>query len=672
MKRLPALLLTAFTLTLNGLAAAEPVTPESLYASERPSAVALSPDGRFLCVQVATADVAKNKNFSQIRVYTTPIGADSQPVATIKDASGVKWAPDSKNFLYVASTEDKSQAFLCRADDWSTSQLTHHPSSIEQPIWAPTGNKIAFVSGVERLKPISGISATGNSGRLYDDLFARRWNHYYDGKFLHWFVQDLDANEAEDVTPGDRDSAPTCGSWSSNENACFSGDGSKFYFAAPPLRGHAYETNYDIYELDLRSKRSRNLTSDNPAGDFGPRLSADGQRVFYLRHSRKGYEADRAEIVSFPVADPSQKRSEEALNRPLGVSDWQPTSQGAVYGFLEEERARIAIVSNGKIQVLQHPSGTRSASVDRELKQLAFISASLKQPPRVEIKDLVSGTIQVLPAPTSNLTPSTQVENVLVQVEDAQMPMWIIKPPNFDPNKRWPLAFIIHGGPQGGWSDDWSLRWNAQVWAARGYVVAMPNPRGSSGRSQSFQDQVSRDWGGKAYRDLMKGVDYLEALPYIDKDRMLASGASYGGYMVNWISVNTGRFKALVTHCGLWNLESMYGTTDEVFFTDWEFGGPPWGPNMPADYQKFSPHKFADKVGQFKTPHMIIHNDLDYRCPINQGLEQFTALQRQNVPSRLLNFPDEGHWVSKPGNSVRWYREVFNFVEQYCPPGPSK
>jgi dipeptidyl aminopeptidase/acylaminoacyl peptidase len=670
MKRLPLLLLSALSLTT--IAWADPVTPESLYAGERPSAVALSPDGKFLCVQIATADVSKNKNYSQIRVYSMPIGRDSEPLTTIKDASGATWSPDSKNFLYLATADEKTQAFLCRADDWDTNQLTHHKTSIEQPIWSSKGDKIAFVSGVDRQKPISGVTSSGNSGRIYDDLFARRWNHYYDGKFLHWFVQDLDSGEAQDVTPGDRDSAPTCGSYSSHPNACFSGDGSKLYFAAPPVRGHAYDTNYDVYELDLRSKRRSNLTVDNPAGDFGPRLSPDGQRVYYLRHNRKGYESDRAQIVSFPTIDPKQLRIEDSLNRPLGVAEWYPTDQGAIYTFLEEERSKMAVVRNGQARTVEHSGSSRSISFDQSLKQIAFINTSLKHPPRVVLQDLASGQTQLLPAPASKVFPSILVENVMVAVEDAQMPMWIIKPPNFDPNKRWPVAYIIHGGPQGGWSDDWSLRWNAQTWAARGYVVAMPNPRGSSGRSQSFQDQVSRDWGGKAYRDLMKGVDYLEALPYIDKDRMLASGASYGGYMVNWISVNTGRFKALVTHCGLWNLESMYGTTDELFFTDWEFGGPPWGPNMPSDYQKFSPHKFAEKIGQFKTPHMIIHNDLDYRCPINQGLEHFTALQRQNVPSRLLNFPDEGHWVSKPANSVRWYREVFNFVEQYCPPGPSK
>src|SRR5947208_5091908 len=229
-------------------------------------------------------------------------------------------------------------------------------------------------------------------------------------------------------------------------------------------------------------------------------------------------------------------------------------------------------------------------------------------------------------------------ESVEVSVEGGTpMQMWVLKPPGFDPKKKWPVAYLVHGGPQGAWEDGWSNRWNPSLWAAQGYVVVLPNPRGSTGFGQKFVDEISGDWGGKCYDDLMKGLDYVEKLPYVDKNRIGAAGASFGGYMMNWFAVNTGRFKCLITHCSVWDFDSMYATTDEIWFDEWEHGGPPWGKNREA-YEKYSPHKFAANLAKFKTPMLVIHNDLDFRCPIGQGLELFTTLQRQGVPSRMINF----------------------------------
>jgi dipeptidyl aminopeptidase/acylaminoacyl peptidase len=248
------------------------------------------------------------------------------------------------------------------------------------------------------------------------------------------------------------------------------------------------------------------------------------------------------------------------------------------------------------------------------------------------------------------------------------MQMWILKPPGFDPKLKWPLVYLIHGGPQGAWEDGWSFRWCPELWAAQGYVVALPNPRGSTGFGQKYVDEISGDWGGKCYEDLMRGVEYMESQPYIDKDRIAAAGASFGGYMMNWFAVNTNKFKCLITHCSVWNFESMYATTDELWFDEWEHGGPPWGKNRHS-YEKHSPHRLAANLAKFKTPMLVIHNDLDFRCPIGQGHELFTTLQRLKVPSRMVNFPDEGHWVLKPKNSEYWHKEVFAWLTKYVTPG---
>jgi dipeptidyl aminopeptidase/acylaminoacyl peptidase len=257
-------------------------------------------------------------------------------------------------------------------------------------------------------------------------------------------------------------------------------------------------------------------------------------------------------------------------------------------------------------------------------------------------------------------------ESVKVKVEGADMQMWILKPPGFDPQKKWPLAFLVHGGPQGAWEDGWSNRWCPELWAAQGYVVALPNPRGSTGFGQKYVDEISGDWGGKCYDDLMAGLAYMEKQDYIDKNRMAAAGASFGGYMMNWFEGHTTKFKTLITHCGVYNFDSMYATTDEIWFDEWEHGGKPWDKDKREAFEKFSPHRYADK---FQTPMLIIHNDLDFRVPVSEGLQLFNTLQRKGIPSKLINFPDEGHWVSKPKNSEYWHKEVFAWLAKYAPPG---
>jgi len=239
--------------------------------------------------------------------------------------------------------------------------------------------------------------------------------------------------------------------------------------------------------------------------------------------------------------------------------------------------------------------------------------------------------------------------------------MWVLRPPHFDAAKKYPLVFWVHGGPQGAFADGWSTRWNAQLWAAQGYVVTLANPRGSTGFGQKFTDEISRDWAGKVYTDLMNCLAYLEGQPWIDTTRMATAGASYGGYMMNWFEGHTDKFKTIVCHDGVYNFDSMYGSTEEVWFDEWEHGKP-W---ETPDQAKYSPHLYA---ANFKTPMLIIHSDLDFRIPITEGMQMFTALQRQGVRSKLLMFPDEGHWVLKPGNSELWHKTVFGWLAEYLKP----
>jgi len=601
-----------FLLLLLGAASAAPLTPERLLTLPRVGEVRLSPDGRLLAVSFR----------SELKVYRV---ADRKVVAKVPKASHPRWLGDKLMVL------KGGQAWA--GPPGALKQVTK--AEVHNAIWTPSGG-VAYVAPVGKKKG-------KDSGKLYDDLFVRRWNEVYDGRRLHLFVN------GKDVTPGDWDAYPTSGTFSSGDNFCFSPDGKLLFFSAPPRRGQASDTNYDIWKVELATGKRVNLTEGNPAADLGPRVF--GGRLYALAHQRPGYESDFGRIRSCPLTALGEWQDEPWAD----PADFVPSEAG-MYFTTYRRAAWRAHLGDVPLEPLQGSAHSLTASSSG--KTWACTHAALNQPPRV----LVNGKVFWEPPALT----MGRVDSVTMPVEGADMQMFLIFPPGFDETKKWPVAYLIHGGPQGGWSDDWSYRWNAQLWAAQGYVVAMPNPRGSSGFGPAFQEQVSRDWGGRAFRDLMAGADYLEKQPYVDPSRILAAGASYGGYMVNWIAVHTDRFKALVTHCGVWNLESMYGTTDELWFVDWEFGGPPWGGS--PDYQMFSPHRWGDKL---KTPHFVIHNELDYRCPLDQGLQLFTALQRQGVPSKLLYFPDEGHHVLKTANGLRWYREVFAFLKRYCPPGPT-
>ena len=653
-------------------ACAAPLTPEALETMPRLSDCQLSPDGHWLALNVSRGNLTTGAVDTELRIYAYP--AVSAVVARVPGAFHPRWSPGGERLLYQQVVKDETQAFICDTGGWQGRQITHHASGVQGCVWAPDGQRLAFVAGV--LAEAPGLAGK-DSGRLYDDLFLRRWKEYYDGKRQHLFVVGLGASGAEarpadeprDVTPGAFDAYPTSSTFSSGDNFCFSANGQALLFAAPPARGQASTTNYDVYRVDLASLKRENLTEANLAADLGPRLSPDGTRLYVMSQQRSGYESDFLRVRSCPV-DPSGSPTGSWTTDPAdpySLIDYRPFPKGAMLARIEGSAVKeYWCPSDGRPVLLNAGGSFDDLSADRSGERWVAVESSLTQPPHLVLGTRERRDRVVYPDPLPGLDLGS-AETLQVPVEGASMQMFLVKPPNFDPHRRWPVAFLVHGGPQGGWMDDWGLRWNAQAWAAQGYVVAMPNPRGSSGGTHLFQEQVSRDWGGLAYRDLMTAADAVAALPYVDANRMCAAGASYGGYMINWISVNNGRFKALVTHDGVWDLDSEFGTTDELWFPEWEMGGPPWGASL-ANYEQFSPHRRADQLARYKTPHLVIHNDLDYRCPINQGLELFTALQLQGVPSKFLNFPDEGHWVTRPLNGIRWYREVFAFLGQYCRP----
>jgi dipeptidyl aminopeptidase/acylaminoacyl peptidase len=403
--------------------------------------------------------------------------------------------------------------------------------------------------------------------------------------------------------------------------------------------------------------------------DTSPKYSPDGRWIAWRSQSRASCESDLWELWLYNRATGQTSRLIPQFDNWVESFTWAPDSK-SIY-FVAPEKAHAVIyrvpITNGIPEKLGFGAGSADAVVvSRDENTIYYTASSLMAPSRIESTTKVQGGMRSAVLTHDNDVVLSSVALGATQdywyagAAGAQIQSLIVFPPGFDKAKKYPAIVLIHGGPQGAWNDAWSYRWNPQMYAARGYVVFMPNPRGSTGYGQKFVEEISGDWGGKAFTDIMNGVDALAAMPYVDGNRLGAAGASYGGYMVDWLLGHTDRFKALVTHAGVYDLTSMYGVTEELWFPEWEFGGAPW--EKPDVYAKWSPN---NSVTGFKTPTLVSHGELDFRVPINQGLELFTALQRRGIPSKLMYFPDEGHWVLKPQNSKLFYRTVLDWFDQW-------
>jgi dipeptidyl aminopeptidase/acylaminoacyl peptidase len=694
-----SLLLAAFT----GLAAAadkRPMQIDDLFRFQRVSDPQISPDGKLVAYVVGSVSLENNSIASCIWLARSDgKGKPCQLTNTTRKDRHPRWSPDGKHLLFESNRGGSWQLWAIALDGGEARQLTNLSTEASTGIWSPDGKHIAFVSAVypeysgkpfkesEALnkKRMEEIEKSPVKAKVFTRLFYRHWDSYVEDKRQHLFVipwNDGKSGEPKDVTPGDRDAYPTSSTFSVGDDFTFSPDGTYLIFTAVPEKNEAWSTNYDLCRVPITGGKRKweCLTKDNAAADGAPRFAPNGKWLTYRAQQRAGFEADRWELQAVEVhKDGTFKDKPRALIAKKldgSVDGFVWAVDSATLFFTAEKDAGTPVWDvhrNDSAPNKLVSGGTNaSLSISCDGNWLAFTNATLDHPPNV-------CTVATLGAKESLRTFNhnkellaeldlSRPESVKVKVEGAEMQMWILKPPGFDPKKKWPVAYLVHGGPQGAWEDGWSYRWNPQLWAAQGYIVALPNPRGSTGFGQKFVDEISGDWGGKCYDDLMKGVDYLEKLPYVDKDRIGAAGASFGGYMMNWFAVKTGRFKCLISHCGVWNFDSMYATTEELWFDEWEHGGPPWGNNR-ASYEKHSPHRYASNLGKFKTPMLIIQNDLDFRVPVSEGHQFFTTLQRQGVAARFINFPDEGHWVLKPKNSEFWHKEVFAWLKKYVPPG---
>jgi dipeptidyl aminopeptidase/acylaminoacyl peptidase len=649
-----------------------PLMFDDLMKVRRVGAPQISPDGKWVAYDLSTIDFAANRRKSAVYLMPSMGGVPMKISEGERQDESPSWSPDGKTLSYISNKEGGAkQLYLYDVAAKSTVKASDVPNGVGTYIWMPKGDGFVFVSDVYTDCGVD-ANCTKEAGekeekslvkaRVIEGLLYRHWASWQPSTRAHILTVDR-SGKLRDLTPGKLD-APHF-SLGGGDEFDISPDGKELVYAQNTDPEPSTSTNSDIFIVPFAGGGAKRLTTGRGA-DTGPRYSPDGKWIAFRSQARAGYESDLWELMLYNRQTGALTKVAPAYNNYVDSIEWAPDSRAIIFSSGERGRSAIYEVSipKGTPKRLYYNASAAAVTISNDGKRLYFERNSLNRPNEIfsiarngkEEKQLTHENDALF----ANIEMGAVSELVYDGAAGAKVQSWLIKPPAFDATKKYPAIVLIHGGPQGAWGDGWSYRWNAQMFASRGYVVFMPNPRGSTGFGQKFVEEISGDWGGKVYTDIMNGVDQVAALPYVDQLRMGAAGGSYGGYMVNWILGHTDRFKALVSHAGVYNLESMAGVTEEQWFTDWEFQGTPW--DNPEQYEKWSPHRFAK---HFKTPTLVVHGELDFRVPIGEGMQLYTTLQRRNVPSKLLYFPDEGHWILKPQNSELWYRTVLGWMDQW-------
>jgi dipeptidyl aminopeptidase/acylaminoacyl peptidase len=642
----------------------------------------LSPDGTTVLYSVRTTDL--DANTRKTVTYAVPVvgGTAKQFPNGAVTACAARWSPDGTKVAYIAN----DQLWIADASGENPKQLTTLHRGASGPVWAPSGDRIAFVSRVypdctddaanvarAKAKEESKVKAI-----VTDQLMFRHWDRYDDGTRAHLFVVAPDGAGLTDLTPGAPYDVPP-GPFGGSEGYAFSPDGTELAYSAKDQgRANAWSTDINVYTVSVTGGAPDVITSSNKGADENPVYSPDGRWILYHSQERAGFEADQWRLMLYDRHTQTSKRVAPDWDRNADSYFFAPDSRTIYIQTIDASRHKLyALPLEGDqwattaMLVIEGRNNT-SFTIDRDGRTIAWKRDAVDMPAEVFVATLDRTKV----VDVRQLTHENDDFLARFQLYPAeeywytgalgdQVQGFVVKPPQYRAGQKYPVLLIIHGGPQSAFVDEWHQRWNFSLLASAGYAIVFINPHGSIGYGQTFVDRVSLDWGGAPYQDLMIGLDtaLMNNAAWMDSTQVGAGGASYGGYMVNWIAGHTHRFKALFTHAGVFNLENMYGATEELWFPEWEYSAPYWDSDaMESQYRRWSPHLFA---GQMRTPQLVVHGELDYRVPLEEGISLFSVLQRQNVPSRMVIFPDEGHWILKPQNLRLWYREVFAWFNKY-------
>jgi dipeptidyl aminopeptidase/acylaminoacyl peptidase len=667
----PAALLMscATSVAVTGAAMAATFDAREMMKLKRLADPQVSPDGAQVAYTATEVEMPSGARNADIWVVSVGGGEPRRLTTDPNSDTRPRWSPDGKTIGFLSSRDGTSQVYAVAPDGGTAKKLTALATGVDGFLWIDA-RTLLVVSDVFPDCGPGWDEACNNkkldepsAARAYDKLLYRHWDTWKEGRRTHLLVVPLDGGAARDLTPGPKELPFNLGG---PDDYAVAPDGAEVCFSRKDDEQEAISTNAELYAVAVAGGEVRKIAG-SPGYDGGCQYSPDGRTIAWRAQMRAGYESDRWRLLVADRKTTAVRNLTEPFDRQVDAFAWSADSKTLYFTAGDAGRTPVfsvpaaggavkKVVEGGTFGDVQAAAGGRFLVVTQatlthpaEIYRVAVDGSGLAAVTRTNDAFLAGFALQKAESVTYTGAAGKSVQ------------AWIVKPAGFDAAKKYPLLLIVHGGPQGAWEDAWTYRWNAQVFAnAGGFVVFAPNPRGSTGWGQEFVDDITGDWGGRAYEDVMKGTDFAEALPYVSKGRTVAAGASYGGYMINWIAGHTDRFKALVSHDGLFDLRSAYGATEELWFPEWEFKGTPW--DNPEMYERWSP---ANHVKDFKTPTLVVHGELDYRVPIEQGLAMFTALQRRGVPSRLLVFPDENHWVLKPQNSLRWYDEVLAWLRKW-------
>ena len=630
-----------------------------------------SPDGSMVAFTVTVPSLQDNRNIS--RIWVVPVAGG--PARALSAGPGTdfapRWHPDGRSIGFISTRAAGAQVWQIPLAGGEATQLTSVESGVNDFLWAPDGKSLYVVSDVKW--PPHGQEIDRRNGefptqaKIWTDLMYRHWNEWRVGTRTHLLKVALADQSVRDLTPFDHDVPPLA---LGGADIAVSPSGAELAIVYNPDRDVARSTNNDVWVLPAEGGTPEPITTRG-GNDHSPAFSPDGRRIAYLSMETPGFEADRTQLMLYDRSTKQHRALTADLNQNVHGLAWTPDGRTLVVTVEERGSVNIYGIDAATGRRTRLVQGGVSADV-RVTSQGEFVflrqSATL---PNAVFTTRSDGTglrqLSTLNAEALAGLDLAPLESVgFVGALGDSVFAWLLKPPGFVPGRKYPVIYVVHGGPQSAMLDAWSARWNYHMFASRGYVVAAVNFHGSPGWGQRFVNSISKHWGDYPFEDLMKGLDVVAALPYVDSTRMGAAGASYGGYMINWMQGHTDRFKVMFSHDGIFNLASAQGATEELWFPEWEFGkGGVTDPGTRAMLDRWSPHAFADR---WKTPMLIVHGQLDYRLDASEGFQAFSALKVRNIPAKFLYFPDEGHWVLKPRNRRMWWGTVLDWMDEYLKP----
>ncbi len=665
-------------LAASGPAVAAPraMTVSDLITTARVASPALSPDGRKVIYSVTTTDGESGSRVAHL--WIVPLDGSAPPrqlTGGDKGESDPTFSPDGRQLAFIADRNGTAQVHIMSLDGGEARRLTSVATGAQGPLrWSPDGARLAFVSDVfpdcttdDCNKKRQQAQQKGPVVHHARHLLFRHWREWRIDVRHHILVTDVASGATRDVTPGDFDAPPVM---AEDRALAFSPDGKEICFVSnrDGADQEAWSTNHDLWTVPAAGGAQPVRRTSGKGADVEPHYTPDGRHILFRSQARPGFEADRWRILALDRGGGATRVLFEMPD--LSARDLALTADGQTVLFTADQAGRTDLfavpVAGGPPRLIQK-GGTFHDVIPTPDGRAALVTLSgLTAPPDLFRLPMSGGPPVRLTAHNRGwlsqvAMPAAEVMTVK-GAGGAEVMSWVLTPPGLARGRKYPVVFLIHGGPQGAWEDAWSYRWNPALWASQGWVVVAPNPRGSTGFGQRFVDEISRDWAGKVMEDLTAVFDATVKKPFVDPRRQAVAGASYGGYAVNWLIGQSDRFRAAVSHAGIWNLESMAAGTEELWFSEWEFGGPADTPAAREQLRRVSPHLHADRV---KTPTLVITNELDFRIPVDQGIQLFTSLRRRGVPAELIDFPTEGHWVLSARNSRYWHEQVFGWLHRW-------